>query len=680
MFLVAGAAAQRPAPPRTVPPRAAAAIPAGAVVEAIKVEGNQRIEDGTIRSYMLIRPGDGFDQDQVDRSLKALYDTGLFQDVRLTRDGSVLTVHVTENPIVNRVAFEGNHKIGDDTLKTETQLRPRAVFTAERADADRRHILDLYARRGYFNASVEPRIIRLAQNRVDVVFQIDDGQVTLVSRIAIVGNKAFSQSTLTDVIDSREERWWRFLSSSDQYDPERLNYDKELLRRFYLKKGYADFEVLDARGELSPDRASFFVTYTISEGQRYRVGKVTINSTLRNMAGEDLRPVLPFAEGDWYDGDAVGKAADAMDAAVRARGYNFVEVKPRVSRNAETHVINLTFDIAEGPRVYIERIDINGNQRTQDNVIRRQLRVAEGDALNPEAIRTSRTRLTDLGYFTNVEMVNAPGSAPDKDDLTVNITEKATGELSFGGGYSTDAGALVDVGLAERNLVGTGIDASINGVLAQKRSSITLSVTEPYFLDRNLVVGGDLFLIQTNYLGTEPYDERRAGFALRGGYEFTDHLRQVWTYSLVQRTVFDVLTTASPFITNQAGTTLLSQVGQVLTFDFRDSRLYPHSGFVVNVGTDFAGLGGDAKFARANLDTAYYIPLDYFTGNADWGLKLAASAGYLDSIGGKDLIIDRYFLGGDNLRGFQTGGAGPHDAVSGDPVGGRLLWTQTTEM
>ena len=644
------------------------------------MEGNQRIEEGTIRSYMLVRPGDPFDQDRVDRSLKVLYATGLFQDVRLTRDGSALTVHVIENPIVNRVAFEGNHKLSDDQLKTELQLRSRAVFTSALADADRRHILDLYARRGYFNATVEPRIIRLDQNRVDVVFQINDGQVTLVSRITIVGNKAFSQSRLTDVIDSREQRWWRFLSSSDQYDPERLNFDKELLRRFYLKNGYADFEARDARAELSPDRQSFFVSYTISEGERYRVGKVSVNSQLRNLTGDDLRGALLMSDGDWYDGDAVGKTADALEDAVRTRGYAFVEVKPRVTRDPEKHTIDLAFDVGQGPRVFVERIDINGNARTKDKVIRRELRVAEGDAFNAEAIRRSRTRLTDLGYFTGVDITNTPGSAPDRAALTVNITEKATGELSFGGGYSSDAGALVDIGLAERNLVGTGINASINGVLAQKRSSINLSITEPYFMDRNLVVGGDVFLIQTQNLGTQAYDERRLGFAVRTGYDFTEHLRQVWSYSLVDRKVFNIFAGASPFIRNEAGQTVLSQIGQVLTLDYRDSRLYPHRGFVVEAGIDFAGLGGDARFLRGNLNGAYYIPLDQFTGNSDWGIKIGASVGRLETIAGKDLIIDRFFLGGDNLRGFQTGGAGPHDTQSGDPLGGRFIWTQTTEL
>ena len=651
------------------------------VIAAIKVEGNQRIEEGTIRSYLLVEPGDAFNADRIDRSLKTLYATGLFQDVRLGRVGDTLVVRVVENPIVNRVAFENNHKLSDDQLRTELQLRPRAVFTPALAESDRQHILDMYAKRGFYDATVEPKVIRLEQNRVDIVFQINDGSATLISKIVVNGNKAFSEDRLAEVIDSRESRWWRFLSSSDQYDPERLAYDKELLRRFYLKNGYADFQILGASAELSPDRKGFFVSFTISEGARYKVGKVAINIQLRNLAEKDLRPALQLAPGDWYDGDAVGRTADLIEQTVHDRGYAFVDVKPRVSRDTEKHIVDLTFDIGEGPRVYVERIDIVGNTRTEDKVIRREFQLAEGDPYSAEAVRRTKTRLTDLGYFQTVDIATNPGDASDKAILATTINEKATGELSFGGGYSTDAGALIDVGLAERNLVGSGINASINGVLAQRRSSISSSITDPYFLDRNLVAGVDVFLINTNFLGTEPYDERRAGFALRLGYAFNEHLRQTWSYSLVDRDVYNVATGASPFILNEAGTTLLSQVSQVLTLDYRDSKVYPHSGYILEGGTDFAGLGGDARFVRGNLNAAYYIPLESEFGNPDWGVKISGSTGYMVLLpGGREEIIDRFFLGGDNLRGFQTGGAGPHDVNSGDPLGGRFLWTQTTEL
>jgi outer membrane protein insertion porin family len=677
-----GHAVQRPATQRTTDQRPASARPANpsGTIQAIKVEGNQRIEDGTIKSYILLQPGDPFDPDRMDRSLKTLYATGLFKDVRLNRVGDTLVVQVVENPIVNRVAFEGNHKLTDDQLRPEMQLRPRAVFTPAAAEADRQRILALYAQRGYYDASVEPKIIRLSQNRVDVVFQINDGTATLIAKIAFVGNKAFSQGRLAEVINSREERWWRFLSTSDQYDPERLNFDKELLRRFYLKNGFADIQITGATAELSPDRKGFFVTFTLSEGERYRVGKVTINSQLPNLDTSKLHSVLELQQGDWYDGDAVGRTADAMEEYIHNLGYAFVEVKPRVVRNTAKHIIDLTFDIGEGPKVYVERIDIFGNTRTEDKVIRREFRLAEGDPFSAEAVRKTKTRLTDLGYFNSVDITTAPGSAPDKAIINTKIGEKATGELSFGGGYSTDAGALLDIGLSERNLVGSGVAASINGVLAQKRSSIDLSITDPYFLDRNLVAGVDAFLIQTNNLGTEPYDERREGFALRAGYDFNDHLRQVWSYSLVNRTVFNVFSTASPFILNEAGTTLLSQLSQTLSLDYRDSKLFPNSGSIIELGTDYAGLGGDVDFVRANLNGAYYIPLERLFGDPAWDLKLSASAGYLYRLGGKEQIIDRFFLGGDNLRGFETGGAGPHDAISGDPLGGRFIWTQSTEL
>ncbi|MBN8896891.1 MAG: outer membrane protein assembly factor BamA, partial [Rhodospirillales bacterium] len=460
-----GATAPRSSQPRSSQTRATAPQPAaratpvrtapGNTIQSIKIEGNERIEGGTIRSYMLLQPGDPFDQDRMDRSLKTLYATGLFQDVRLTRDGSTLVVKVVENPIVNRVAFEGNHKLSDDQLRPEMQLRPRAVFTPAQAEADRQRILDMYARKGYYDASVTPQIIRQAQNRVDVVYEINDGPATLISRIAFVGNKGFSEDRLSEVVNSREERWWRFLSTSDQYEPERLNYDKELLRRFYLKNGYVDFQILDAKSELSPDRKSFFLTFTVKEGERYRVGKVAITSQLRHLSGDDLRKDLQFDEGDWYDGDAVGRTADLIEEDVHNRGYAFVEVKPRVDKNAEKRTVDLTFEVGEGPRVYVERIDINGNTRTKDKVIRREFRLAEGDPYNAEQVRRSRQRLTDLGYFNSVDIDTNPGSVPDKAILSTNVSEKATGELTLGGGYSTDAGALLDVGLSERNLIGT---------------------------------------------------------------------------------------------------------------------------------------------------------------------------------------------------------------------------------
>jgi outer membrane protein insertion porin family len=663
------------------PIRSAAGDPlAGGTIAAVKVEGNQRIEEATIRSYMLVQPGDPFDPDRLDRSLKTLYATGLFSDVNLRRDGETLVVTVVENPIVNRIAFEGNHKLNDDTLRPELQLRPRAVFTPAMAQADRQRLLDLYARRGRFAARVEPKIIKLDQNRVDVVFEIHEGDETLVSRIAVVGNRAFSESRLKDVINSREEAWWRFLSSSDSYDPDRVNFDKELLRRFYLHNGYADFEVTNATAELAPDRSAFFLTFTVSEGERYKITKVSVNSTLRKIDSATLQPLVDISVDDWYDGDAVERNVQALTDYVHNSGYAFVDVKPRISRDRDKHTVELVFDVAEGPRVYVERIDVVGNARTKDKVIRREMRVAEGDAFNAALIRRSRQRLQDLNYFNTVNITPAPGSAADKTVVTTAVEEKATGELTIGGGYSTDIGALANVGIRENNLLGTGIDAGINGIIAQLESSIDLSVTDPYFLDRNLVLGFDLFRTDNNNQYIAQYNERTAGFSVRLGYAFSDHLRQSWTYSLIDRDVYSVASTASIYIQDLQGTSDLSQIGQTLTIDYRDSTVDPHTGWVLRGGTDFAGAGGNERFVRTKIDGQYFIPLDRYSGNSDWGVSVSAGTGYLFQLGEQEKIIDRFFLGDENLRGFQIGGAGPHAVAGGDSLGGRFIWTQSTEL
>ncbi len=663
-------------------PRRAPEPAAGSAIAAVRIEGNQRIEEGTIRSYMLVQPGDPFDPDRIDRSLKTLYATGLFQDVTLTRDGTTLVVKVAENPIVNRIAFEGNKKLTDEQLRGELQLRARAVFTPQLAAADRQRLLDLYAKRGRFAASVEPKVVRLEQNRVDVVFEINEGETTLVSRIAFVGNHAFSENRLREVINSREQAFFRILSTSDEYDPEKINFDKELLRRFYLKNGYADFEVKDATAELTPDRRAFFVTFTVNEGERYKVASVKINSKLRNLNGDDLRSLVPISEGDTYDGDAVEKTATSLQDAVQTRGYAFVDVKPEIARDRDKKTVDLVFEVGEGPRVYIERLDIVGNTRTQDKVIRREFRLAEGDAFNAATVRRSRQRLQDLGYFNSAVVQPSQGSAPDRAIVTTTVDEKATGELTIGGGFSTDAGALVQAGLRERNLVGTGIDASVNGVLAQKRSQVDLSVTDPYFLDRNLVAGFDLFHVRNNNQDIAAYDERRTGGALRLGYEFNEHLRQAWTYTIVDRNVYNVQSGASIYVQNQAGASLLSQIGQTLTLDYRDSRTDPRDGFIVRLGTDVAGLGGTARYVRTKLDATYFIPLENLLGDPDWSVAISAGGGYLAQLGKQEKIIDRFFLGGDNLRGFQSGGAGPHAVGSNsiDSIGGRMIYTQSTEL
>ena len=660
-------------------------LSAPGTIRAIKVEGNQRIETGTILSYMLVAPGDPFDPDRLDRSLKTLYATGLFKDVNLQRRGDTLVVNVAENPIVNTIAFEGNHKLDDSQLRAAITLRQRAVFTPQLAEADRQRILNKYAATARYAAMVEPQIIRRSDNRVDVVFKINEGPTTLISRIAFVGNHAFSESRLREVIASREQAFYRILSTSDEYDPERLKYDEELLRRFYLKNGYVDMEVTSATSELAPDRRAFFVTFIIHEGEQYKIGKVSVDSKVPKLPGSDLMPLVTISRGDIYDGEKVDKIAKAITTAAQNQGYAFVDVKPRIARDREKHLVDLVFDVSPAPRVFIERIDIVGNTRTEDKVIRREFGFAEGDPFNADAIRRTQERLKDLGYFTTVTLTPSEGSTTDRAVITAAVQEKSTGEITLGGGYSTDAGALVNAGLHEKNLVGTGIDAGISGTLAQLESNITASVTDPYFLDRNLVAGADIYRIDNNNQNIALYSERRTGATFRLGYQFNEHVAQSFAYSIVDRNVYNILSGASIYVLNESGSSLLSQVSQTLTFNYRDSITDPHSGFVVRIGNDFAGLGGNVHYIRTKIDSTYYIPLDSFTGNADWSVAVSGGAGYLGNLSGRQLIIDRFFLGGDNLRGFLDGGAGPHaipNAVntSADSLGGTLIWTQSTEL
>src|ERR1041385_2090327 len=441
--------------------RAARAEAAAGRIIDIRIEGLQRIEPETVRSYMSLQPGDAWDTERVDRSLKALFATGLFADVKLVREGNSLVVRVVENPIINRIAFEGNSKLADKDLNGEIQLRPRVVYTRTRVQNDVRRILELYRRRGRFAATVQPKIIQLPENRVDLVFEINEGPSTGVRSINFVGNRVFSDGTLRGAIETKESRWFRFLSTADTYDPDRLTYDRELLRKFYLTEGYADFRVASAVAELTPDRDGFVITFTIDEGERYKFGKVDVNIGLKDLPREAVLPLLTVQSGDWYDAQELEHSISVLTDALGNRGYAFVEVNPEVNRNREEHTVDVVFDVHEGPQVYVERIDISGNVRTLDKVIRREFLLVEGDAFNTNKMQRSKDRVKNLGFFKKVEVSNSPGSAPDRTVINTEIEEQSTGELSVGLGFSTTDGPLADVSIRERNFLGRGQDVPL---------------------------------------------------------------------------------------------------------------------------------------------------------------------------------------------------------------------------
>ena len=649
-----------------LPDASAQSISSGDPIQEIRIEGNQRIEAETVRSYMQINPGDPFAAEAIDQALKNLFGTGLFADVNFRRDGNALVVQVTENPIINKLAFEGNRRIDDNALQAEVQLRPRVVYTQARVQADVKRILDLYRRSGRFAATVEPKIIKLDQNRVNLVFEINEGDVTEVRRIDFVGNKVFSDSDLRDETVTQEAAFYRFLSTTDTYDPDRLTLDKEALRRFYLSEGYADFRVVSAVAELSPDQEAFFITFTVEEGERYKLGTVDIKTTLKDLDPESLRGLVETDEGDWYNADKVDETVQAISDQVGSLGYAFVDVRPRIDRDSENKILNLTYDIQEGPKVYVERIDISGNVRTQDKVIRREFRLAEGDAFSTAKIRRTEQRLKNLGFFETVDVQAVPSDSPDKTIIKVKVAEKSTGELSFGAGFSTADGPLGNVGVRERNLLGKGYDLRAQFNISGRRSTIDVSFTDPYFLDKELSAGFDIFHRRFDRKESS-FEEHNTGFGLRMGYDLSEYVRHTVSYTFSYDEVKDVDDHASDVIQDERGDEFRSIIGHDLTYDRRDSKADPRDGYYVSLGQDFAGVGGTVTYLRNTLGGGYFIPI-----TKDVTIGATGEVGYIFGIGDDIRVTDAFFLGGQNLRGFATGGVGPRDSDTNDALGGKF--------
>ena len=641
----------------------------------IRVEGSQRIEPETVRSYVSLGIGDPITPQAMDEALKKLFATGLFADVVVRQEGTAVVIRIVENPIINRIAFEGNKRITDQILRDEVKLRPRVVYTRSRVQNDVQRLIDVYRRSGRFSATVDPKVIQLPQNRVDLVFEVKEGPITAIRRINIVGNRRFSDSQLREIIRTKESIWYRFLTSEDNYDPDRLTFDRELMRRFYLSKGYADFRVVSAVAELAPNREGFFITFTVEEGERYRFGKIDVVASIRDLGADQLRQHIVAKEGDWYNADLVEDVIGKLTDVVGTLGFAFVEIRPQVDRNRNEKKINLTFRVQEGPRVFVERIDIKGNVRTIDPVIRREMSVVEGDAFNTSKIRRARKRIQNLGFFEKVELTNAPGSAPDKTVVNVTVSEKSTGEISFGAGFSSSVGVLGDIGIRERNLLGRGQDLFLKAQLSAQSSEIDLKFTEPYFLDRRLRAGVDLFRTSRDLSDESSFERQSFGGGLRMGYEITDRVSQSWKYEISHDEVTDVNSDASLAVQEQEGSSVKSEIGQVLTYDARDSRSEPTEGILARYNIDVAGLGGSVKFVRNRLKAVQYFPI-----TEQVTASLGGNAGLIVGLNDDTRIIDRFFLGGNTLRGFANLGAGPRDTVSGDAVGGRWMYSGTAQV
>ena len=658
--------------------------PGNVPLRQVLVQGNQRVEADTVLSYLLLQPGQPVSQQAINLSIQTLFATGLFSDVRVENRGDVVIVYVQENPIINRVLLEGNRATDDDTITEEIQAQPRAIFTRARVQADVQRIIEVYRRTGRFAAQVTPRIVELPQNRVDLIFEISEGPVTGVRRVNFIGNDSFSDRTLRGELVTVESHWWRFFSTNDNYDPDRLEYDRELLRQFYQNRGYADFRVVSAVAELTPDQEDFYITFTLDEGDIYHFGEITVESELPDVDPDFLRQILPVQTGGLFQGELIEDSVDTLNFAVGASGYAFVNITPNIRRNRENQTVDVTFEIEEGPRVYIERIDIVGNTRTLDHVIRRELDIVEGDAFNRSLIDRSQARVRRLGFFEDVEINEVQGSSPDLARLRVAVTEQATGELAFGAGFSSTDSFLIDLSISERNLRGRGQYLRFRVAASSRREQIDIRFTEPRFLDRNLAAGVDLFSVRSDFINEASFETQSTGFSLRAGFPTTRSTNLGLQYTLRNDDV-SVFAGANQSLRNQAGSRLTSVLNYSLRWDRVDNPIEPSRGFRAELSQAFAGIGGDVRFVSTELNAAVYRPLFWnFVGS------LSMNSGFIMGWGGDDIRInDRFFRGGNSFRGFEVAGIGPRVVVrdpatgrlrGGDALGGRFYAIGTAEM
>jgi outer membrane protein insertion porin family len=655
---------------------ASAVYAQGVIVREIQVVGNRRVEPETVRSYLHFSVGDPYDAARADSSIRALFSTGLFADVEIERQGSTVIVHVVENPVVNQVAFEGNSEIDSKTLEAEIQLKPRSVYTRARALSDAQRILDVYRRQGRYAAVVDPKIIELDQNRVNVVFEINEGVATKVKAINFVGNRAFSDSQLRDVISTTESSWLDFLKGNAVYDPDRMNLDRELLRQYYLKNGYADVNIVSAHAELDRDGSGFFLTFVVEEGEPYVFGDVRIESSLPELQPETLQGEVLTVTGETFNAAYIDKTVEKLTLRVSEQGFAFARVRPRTERNPMARAIDIIYEIDQGPRVYIERINIVGNYRTKDHVIRREFRLAEGDAYNPLLVDQAKKRIQNLGFFKSADVKRRPGSAPDRVILDVEVEEQPTGELSFGAGYSTSEGIIGDVSITERNLLGNGQFLRLKVGGSMERFQIDLSFTEPRFLDRNLAAGFDLFHKEIDQMDESSFKSRRSGGSLRIGYPITENIWMTNSYTLSYDDIYDVGPHASEAIREAEGAALTSALGTAITYDTRNHPRNPNRGIYLQLATDFAGVGGDVKYVRVQGEGRAYYPI---TENITFVGRVIA--GHIEGWGGDDVrLLDLYYRGGETVRGFDRGGFGPRDTLTGDALGGKTFWAATAEV
>jgi outer membrane protein insertion porin family len=674
------------APAQEGAPEAATGVPVtGGVVRRIEVRGNERIEPATVISYLPIQVGETVDSARIDTALKALFRTDLFADVKIEYQDGDLIVTVSENPIINRVLFEGNKGLKEDKLRDEVSVRPRGIFTRAKVQADVARIVELYRRSGRISANVTPQIVQLPQKRVDLIFKIDEGPKSGILRVNFLGNKAFSDNDLRGVVVTEQSRWYKFFSSNNNYDPDRIEYDREQLRKYYRNRGYYDFRVSSAVAEFAPDKNGFAVTYTLDEGREYKFGKVDVTTELKKLDPNTLRALIPFHSGEIYQDQRIEQATDALTFAAGAAGFAFVDVRPRYTANRDAGTVDVTFEVKEGPRVYVDRIDIVGNTQTLDYVIRREMNLVEGDPYNRALVDRSKNQIKALGFFKDVDITETPGSAPDRTNLQVKVTEQPTGEFSFSAGYSSVDQVVLDLGVTQRNFRGRGQDVRARVSVGSLRQQIDLGFTEPRFLGRDMAAGVDVYYYRYDLTDYSDYKTTSVGTNFRVSFPMSLSSRGSLQYTIRQDEVqigdeFCDPTTqvVSTALCSQRGSFLTSMVGYGYRLDRRNDPTNPTRGFYLNFNQDFAGVGGEVKYVRTEGEAGWYHG---FT--KSFILSVTGSAGYVNGWGGDNVRInDRFFKGGNSFRGFETAGIGPRDTTLGrdDALGGKAYAVGTVEM
>ena len=653
----------------------------GGIVKSIQVQGSQRIEAETVRSYLKLRTGEAYSRESLDEAIRDLFATELFADAQIRDDQGALTIIVRENPVINRIVFEGNKRIKEDKLSKELKLAPRQIFTRSKVRADIARIIELYRRQGRFAATVEPKMVVLDQNRVDIVYEISEGPKSKVRKINIIGNHVFGDGRLRGEMATKESKFYKFFSSRDTYDTDRLAYDQGKLRQFYLTQGYADFRVISAVAELTPDKRDFVITYVVEEGDRYKFGDVEVTSDIRDLKPDLVRTQIPMQKGDWYNAKQIEDTVENVTKTAGLFGYAFAQVDPVFNRDKDTHTMNITFRIAETPRVYVERIDVNGNTLTVDKVLRREFRLAEGDAFNAFSVKRSEDRIKSLGFFQDkFEIAQRQGSAPDRIILEANVEEKSTGELQLSAGYSSLERFIISASIRQRNFRGKGqeLRASVNYSTYSK--SVELGFTEPYLFDRNIALGGDIFRRDQNSFNytnngdrNRTYSQLTTGFQLRAGLPLTEYTSMALRYGYsIDKISLDPGTyyyngvcdplLAGRYLCDAIGSRATSSIGYSLVFDNLNNRIRPSAGQRLIFSQDLAGLGGSVRYLRQTINGA-----KYFNVGRGFIFSISAEAGAIIPLGsngaspGNDKVrlTDRFFLGEPQIRGFDIRGVGP---------------------